>query len=214
MTQTAKPVDWNVIVLGAWNPAILTPEGIARRLFQLAPETPINVEIGFDRPGLLRVEYSGIVVTPSTKSLLLTPRSSTDAELARSASIAARALEALPETPVSAVGVNIRYEFTEIPSALTELLDSPLDDKLSDAEMRVAERMTKRAVTWKDGILNVELYQHEAAGRTHFNFHLGSSDNGSLREWLEKTDMMISTVKTILVDVIGVDLAPEEVGDV
>ena len=33
-----EPYDWNVVVLGRWDRALLTSQGIASRLFQLPPE--------------------------------------------------------------------------------------------------------------------------------------------------------------------------------
>ena len=40
--MTVEALDWNVVVAGFWNPAILTPSGIARRLFGLPEETPAD----------------------------------------------------------------------------------------------------------------------------------------------------------------------------
>jgi hypothetical protein len=51
-----KPYDWNVVVLGHWNQAILTPQGIAERLFQLPSETEIGIEVPMDAIGPFRVK--------------------------------------------------------------------------------------------------------------------------------------------------------------
>ena len=40
-----EPYDWNVVLLGHWNRAILTPQGISERLFQLLSETEIGIEV-------------------------------------------------------------------------------------------------------------------------------------------------------------------------
>ncbi len=51
-----EPGEWNVVILGRWNRAIPTPQGIASRLFQLPPETEIGIEVPWtpsDRIGSL-----------------------------------------------------------------------------------------------------------------------------------------------------------------
>ena len=50
-----EPGDWNVVIVGHWNRAILTPQGIATRLLQLPPETEIGIEVPMDAIGPYRV---------------------------------------------------------------------------------------------------------------------------------------------------------------
>ena len=40
----AEPFSWNAVVVGAWNIAILSPDGVRRRLFDLPEGTPIELE--------------------------------------------------------------------------------------------------------------------------------------------------------------------------
>ncbi|MET0110029.1 MAG: hypothetical protein ABW084_14095 [Candidatus Thiodiazotropha sp.] len=68
------PIDWNIVVVGAWNVAILTPEGIARRLFNLEPGTPIEVQVAMDVGAPIRVRHDNIIVQPSPTSLVITPQ--------------------------------------------------------------------------------------------------------------------------------------------
>ncbi len=42
------PFDWNVVIIGSWNPAILTPQGITTRLLQLEAGTPVEVQVSLD----------------------------------------------------------------------------------------------------------------------------------------------------------------------
>ena len=47
--MNVQPSEWSVIILGAWNPAILTPGGIAQRIFKGAcGEHPVDVQVPLD----------------------------------------------------------------------------------------------------------------------------------------------------------------------
>jgi len=47
-----KPSDWSAVVIGRWNRAILTPRGIAQRVFRLPEGTPIQVLVPIDAVGM------------------------------------------------------------------------------------------------------------------------------------------------------------------
>ncbi|MBN2373783.1 hypothetical protein JXL19_08350 [bacterium] len=58
-----NPYDWNVVVAGYWNRAILTPAGIARRLFGLEPNIPVMIEVPIDGLAPYRVTHEDLTVT-------------------------------------------------------------------------------------------------------------------------------------------------------
>lgn len=128
-----QPFDWNVVVVGAWNVAILTPGGVAKRLFRLPPGTPVEVQVPLDAPHApMQVKRGGMVVAvaPSGMQLTVGPEQSAFSGLQEAAEIAARAIEDLPETPVRAAGVNIRYRFDSIPDQLQSAIGAPIDNLL------------------------------------------------------------------------------------
>jgi hypothetical protein len=111
--------------------------------------------------------------------------------IVRAAELAGRAITSLPETPVSAAGVNFRFRFGALPDELIAALKSPLDDRLSHADLRIRGRSLKRILGWKQGALNVDLQEHEdAAGILLFNFHLASSVGNELVAWLGQARTM------------------------
>src|SRR6516165_8300462 len=65
------PCEWNVVVMGRWNRAILTPQGIATRLFQLPLNTSIGVEVPMDGIGPYRVSHDRLVVMVSEAWLIV-----------------------------------------------------------------------------------------------------------------------------------------------
>src|SRR6266404_107175 len=150
-----EPYAWNVLIIGAWNAAILTPNGIKKRLFELPEATPVEVEVSLDQPAPHRVIYDGIVVTPLAHALEVSPRRFEFPLLKRATEIARKALQALPETPTSAVGVNIRYNFGTLPDELIDMVKAPIDQTLSDADFAIKGGVTKRALTFDSGVINV-----------------------------------------------------------
>ena len=198
------PVDWNIVIAGAWNVAILTPEGVARRLFDLEPGTPVEVQVAVDVGAPIRVRHENIIVQPSPTSLVITPQDSTAEALENSVIIASRALTCLPETPMSAAGLNLRFLFDEIPDSLIEAGKSVIDDKLTDAGFEIVEKMLKRRIVWEDGVLNLEISEREdSSALVVFNYHKNSNSPEELKAWLESHQAMLencTSIKQVLME--------------
>jgi hypothetical protein len=193
------PIDWNIVVVGAWNVAILTPEGIARRLFRLDPDTPIEVQVAMDVGAPIRVRHDNIIVQPSPTSLVVTPQEPTPEALAISVTIAKRALDSLPETPMTAAGLNLRYQYEQCPDALIEAGKSIIDDKLTDASFDISEKILKRKIIWDDGVLNLDIHERaDASALVVFNYHKNSNVPGKLGEWLGKHEQMLDNSTTMI----------------
>jgi hypothetical protein len=195
----AEPYEWNVVIAGAWNVAILTPDGIKKRLFDLPASTPVRVEVAIDTPGYFRVVQDGLIVVPSPSSLqFLTERPDKDS-LQKATRVAIVALKDLPQTPVVAAGVNIKYRFSELPNHLIEFMEAPIDGALSDANFAITARSMKRSLPVGTGIVNLELTQDESqAGALAMNFHLGSAKPDDLMAWLGMTEEFFSVSERVL----------------
>jgi hypothetical protein len=191
--MSVEPSTWNAVVIGAWNRAILTPDGVRRRLFQLPEGTPIELEVAVDLPGSFRVGHDGLLVIPATGRLEVAARAASLDAIQRACVLCQRALTSLPETPVSAAGVNIRYRLTEIPDAVLDLVRAPLDEALSDAGYEVTASMLRRSVALPPGVVNIEVSQAQAGGGTlEFNFHRESTTPSELREWLGRAEEFVA----------------------
>ena len=92
---------------------------------------------------------------------------------------------------MSAVGVNIRYRFAELPDALLDLVRAPVDDALADADYEVRSASTKRTVVLEPGMVNVEVKQAGAAGSLEFNFHRDSTMVAELTQWLGRVNEFV-----------------------
>jgi hypothetical protein len=196
----SQPTNWNIIISGAWNLAILTPNGISRRLFDLPAGTPMEVQIAIDEPGSYRVQHEGVIVTPSPRQLDLSVVKNDLVSLEKASQIGKKVLQALPETPVAAAGINIRYSLNPIPNELIDLTKSPIDDVYSDEGYTISETLTQRSLELQPGVINVQVKQmKDGNGVVLMNFHYASSSQTELEKWLSRTAEFIEIAQKLLI---------------
>lgn len=177
--------DWSVVILGAWNRAILTPSGISKRLFELNEGTQIDVLVPIDVMAPFRVKHGEVSVTASADYLIITPMKPTFANLESALKIARRALTKLPETPVSAAGVNLKYRSDQPMPALSKLVENPVDQSFADNDIKVMTRALLRSVEWKESEVRISVSQEsDMAYSILLNFHKEADTTEKLKDWL------------------------------
>lgn len=202
--------DWNVIVTGFWNRAILNPAGIAKRVFGLKDGTPLEVAIALDGLGPPRVRYEGITVISNTGRLVISVDDNKYTNVDKARKMAIKAINSLPETPLTAAGINIRFRVQEPPESIIVATSSEIDNLLSDNAFIIDERKLHRSLKWKDGFLNVNIiYKNDL--KVELNFHRTSSKPEELVAWLnEPIAEVIETINTLFDRVINIPI--REVG--
>jgi len=175
--------DWNVIVVGFWNRAILTPAGIGRRLLGLDEGTPIRVEIPMDIMSVPRVKHDDLTVYVDQQKLVISADKPTYADLDRARTIAVKGIKELPETPLIATGFNFRIKISEPPNDLLDMTEFKIDNFLSDAAFEIKERQLARSVVWKEGVINLSIIQSENIV-VQMNFDRKSPKQSELITWL------------------------------
>lgn len=181
------PVNWNVVVVGGWNRAILTPIGVAEHVFRVPRETPLEIEVPLDQAGPCKVKHDGISVMAASNRLTLAPDSSSYQDMEKALQCATNAVKSLPKTPLSAAGFNIRFDVHEAPLELLDLLKGKLDEVLSDSNMIVEAWTITRRLRFGGGQANLEIAasgQDEVA--VQINFHRGSREQEDLLAWLSQ----------------------------
>jgi hypothetical protein len=173
-----EPCDWNVVVLGRWNRAILTPNGIASRLFQLPPETEIGIEVPMDAIGPYRVSHGDLTVMVGNSQLWIDARENNFPSLERAMRVARRAMESLPETPVIAAGYNIRSQGTGEDGQLGPLIAATQlewDRQFERAGYPISRRDVTWVADWHPGKISVNLSRedHDRLLRVNLNFEKG-----------------------------------------
>lgn len=207
-----EPFLWTVVITGAWNQAILSPDGIRRRLFNLPDDIPVEIELAMDRPGYFRVGNRDLWVVPTSNSLEVVTKTPTSASLEEACALSRRALEALPETPVSAAGINIRYAFPDFPNQILDLIQARLDTALSDSNFEIKQSLTNRTLIVGSGVLNLRI-THEVptgGGTLQFNFHRDSTLPTELSDWLNRVAEFLALSDQVLA-IMGVHNVRREV---
>ena len=179
-------VGWNVVVLGYWNRAILTPSGIVTRLFGLSPGTPVGVLLAVDAVAPPKVEHDDIAVVVSSDRLIVQPHKCDFITLQRAKEIAGHALNNLHETPVIAAGINVKYTCDEPLEMLQQVMrHESLDCQLSDCKYEILGRTLTRSLKFGDGQINFSMIEESSDQFTlQLNFHRGSSSVPDLESWL------------------------------
>jgi hypothetical protein len=199
------PGDWSVVILGAWNRAILTPAGISKRLFELPEGTQIEVSVPLDVMAPLRVKHRDVSVIAAAECLIVMPSKSTFPNLEIALEVASRGLSKLPETPVSAAGINLKYKSKKPVKALAKLVESPLDLAFAEQDVVVTSRSLLRSVKWKQGEVRIAISQEsDQSYSILLNFHMEADSTGKLKDWLSVSmDEASSEVDMILFDFLG-----------
>lgn len=190
---------------GAWNLAILTPEGIVRRMFDTEPgEITVQVDVPMNVLAPMRVTHKGVVIIPSTNRIVVGSAEPTLDGLRRSAAAAARAIQSLPETPVTGAGLNVRYRFDSIPEEFLRALESGLDDQLSEQGHQITSKTVRRAIAWHGGSLNLEIAeQKDSSASVLFNFDRRARQGSELIQWLGRVDEMSSCANELMRSMLG-----------
>ena len=182
-----KPTEWSVVLVGNWNPAILTPVGIAQRLFGLPTGQPIEVLIPLDQIAPFRVLVGDLVVTASMDRLEITAKEPTYECLEHARKVGIRALDELPVTPVSAAGYNLRFASDKPEADALGLFECGIDAAISDEGFVISERAIRRSLAFGEGQINLSIeYKTDGACAILCNFHLGSRAPEQLKVWLSK----------------------------
>jgi len=188
------PNDWSVVVVGRWNRAILTPAGIGRRVFRVPPDTPLGVLIALDVIAPPLVKHDNMTVVADNDRLTIQTSVCAFEDLARACSLAANALRELPETPLTAVGFNVKYMASDYVEAIDAVLASDLDDRASDAGYRIRERQIHRSLEHNAGRINIlAAVSDDGVRSVMLNFDLQSDSREQHLDWLSQNAVSIST---------------------
>lgn len=191
---------WSCVVAGRWNPAILTPKGIATHIFKKEGEIPLEVLVPLDAQGPPLIRIEGLNVAASFKRLAMDCEKSNLESLDNARKYCCNAIDALPLTPLTAAGFNLRFDLNEPDDEFINSLKLPLDDKISEQQLTIEGREIHRSVQWNNGLINIQVARIKADSyNILLNFDKQSADRDELKNWLSvPIDDVKSITETIL----------------
>ncbi len=207
-----KAFNWNVVICGNWNRAILTPEWIAKKLFGLQKGTPIEVLIPINVLAPTRVRYGGFVVVADDDFLEIKTEKQEFGGLVEAMKLGIRAMTELPVTPFSAAGYNIRYELDSPEEPVYDKILSEVDTWLSTNEYDIETQTITRSVKPKEGdfVEGIINFTGSIVGSKvviNINFHRSSSEDKDLQKWLSITeDKIQEEVGKLLLGILEIKL--------
>ena len=206
--MAVQPANWSVVIVGRWNRAILTPAGIAQRVFKLGDPKQLLVFVPLDGVSPYQVRHPTYEILAMTDETRLHVQAlKMDYETLGHAMTAGRnALMSLPETPVAAAGFNVSFEASEVTSDLAAVLAADVDRMLAGLSLTTVARIVTRSYQFGRGQLNITVSGAPDKFTLACNFHRSSTALKDLVEWLETpVDEAKSKVQHVL-ELLKVDL--------
>ena len=203
-----RPEKWIVVIVGRWNRSILTPGRIGNKILELDDPQQLLVAVPLDGVSPYQVKHprQSIVVSADESRLRIHVERQDYTSLAQAMAAGVKALEWLPETPVTAAGFNVNFHASEPVPNLALLLQSSVDARLSDLEYEVVARRVVRSVPFGDGRLNLT-FSGEGDGSTfECNFHRASTNTNELKEWLRTPVEDVERTVTRLLETLELEI--------
>jgi hypothetical protein len=183
----------NIVLVGAFNPAILTPKWIAQNALGYGPDQAFQVEFvapvtGFG--GVPTFTFDGIAYSPSFQSVTFHLANSNTMEARqRVLSVVVSILSKLPHTPVQGVGLNFGFTVPNPTAQLQALAKAhdELSEALSNGESdgEIVARSWSNTVTWKGALVTMQLLASGPSVSIDANFHYNASSAAAAVEALQ-----------------------------
>jgi hypothetical protein len=150
-----KPNSFSIVVVGRWNPYILTPQWITQHLFDNAPPVQIEFSLNLDLPNRFKVH--NVIITPTPEKVIITSVDDNAESLTQIGTVATKLCSILEHTPLIAIGINFGYIEKEDKSELLSNLDFDKNDPFSEDGWRINSHLVKRFIVKDHYKLNFTL---------------------------------------------------------
>jgi hypothetical protein len=173
-----RPEAWTVVVQGAWNLRIFSPDWVAKNVFEGKPMT-MDVAIGpFQVPVRYKSTSDGVTLTPSADRLVFGVVKADVTSMLAAEAGAQRVLALLKHTPIMAIGVNVGYYEDTASEWVHKLFGMHDIDGLSHAGCDIKLSNITRSVERNGDVINITIAL-DGEGRTEvlMNFHKETPSN-------------------------------------
>lgn len=162
-----------IVGVGAFNPAILTPQWIAKYGLDLQPNEQFNVEmlapvVGTAQP---RFGFLGLSYAAGPRNFTFYVKNNDVESGNKSVEVFAKVLTELKHTPIEGIGFNFAFEFKSNETSKALLVESDGLASVFSDDASIASKRWGNSILWEDTVVNIDC---EAVGedvRIAFNFH-------------------------------------------
>lgn len=209
-----KPEGWSIVLAGFWNRMIFTPEWVGPpRLF---PGVEIEARVALlPVLPLIYLDREVVMEISATRLVFRSRMLEIEATLLRTEAMAHTVLQALPETPVQAIGVNFGFREEYPPAHLMALFNDADDLELGQEGWGIGERKLTRRLTRGNEVLNLAMALSGQAVDFDFNFHTEVPTNAAALQAVAPGRVLTlrDAALALLVDVYHLQLEEENDND-
>jgi hypothetical protein len=179
--------NWSVVIQGAWNMAILTPDWLTKNA---GIEGPVQLEFPVGNPLLpVRLLFQGVRMVVLPDRLILAPSADEMPILQRMEMTARTILTTLKHTPVAAIGVNFAFEEAEPPEKVKALFRLSDSSRLADSDFIIEATELRRRLCpagARSYVLNMNLAQANGTRVSALlNFHCDLNSSAEAAAYLD-----------------------------
>jgi hypothetical protein len=186
----------NLVIVGAWNPAIVSPNWLKQEFPELFPGSEFQATFVPGPSPRIHFTMAGVQIDPNAGRLTLRPGTPDRQVLALIPRLALAVYERLPHTPVSAVGFNFIYTLDADETArIFEFLDDDLQEQFyREVDLNhLARSQVRHSFVFPTHRLNV-IYDSKSDSETvgfNFNYRVGQSPQviSAIRAFAENLDI-------------------------
>ncbi len=176
----------NLVIIGAWNPAIITPIWLRQQFPELLPGDQYQAEFTAGPSVSVRFTINNVQIDPSNGRLVLSCGIDDQTIFESLPRLATVISERLSHTPVVAVGFNFVFEAQRTPLAVDKFLDEQGQDRFY-ATLGLTSRIGRQAThsfALPQSTLNLT-YEYKPERTTlMFNFHNNVTNSQQVRDAL------------------------------
>lgn len=174
--------SYNIVILGAWNPSIFSPEWVLRNLAE-SEQCEVKTAFPIDDPTApRRITFEDINIFPGRRQILLNPVTSNLEGMKKCSSVLVKILDLLLHTPVSSAGVNFSFNESNPSDKMLAAL-MPSDSGSILAEYPIKETKINRVLKRDEDscVFNFSITQNDTGCILSYNFHYDDTIDGYKR---------------------------------
>lgn len=203
-----KDESFNIVIAGKWNRYILTPDWVGKNILE---QQDLKVEFSMNMSLPPRFATNEVRFYPANDAVIFAPILLDDTILSKTELMAAKLIQELKHTPISAFGINFGFIDTVPDAALCSLFDTTDKERLGGIGCEIKTSVITRSILFENRLVNLTITNDNDANVIfEFNFHyeLNGSSGAEILTGNEFKDNR-SRAYRILKDAYNIDVSEE-----